>query len=74
MRHRGLGMLAALSAYGLLAPMPVISQAEPKQAARQTVAATSRKESRLNRSKHWPHAETYQEARDLSPFPDRPVR
>lgn len=29
---------------------------------------------RLNRSQHWGPAETYAEARFLSPFPDRPVR
>lgn len=29
---------------------------------------------RLNRSNKWPFARTYQEARDRSPFPERPVR
>lgn len=32
------------------------------------------KNPRLNRSAKWPRAKSYQEARDRSPFPDRPVR
>lgn len=28
----------------------------------------------LNRSRHWPSAAGYQDARRKSPFPDRPVR
>lgn len=30
--------------------------------------------SNLNRSRHWRYAKTYQDARAISPFPDRPVR
>lgn len=33
-----------------------------------------RRYSRLNRSRHWDYAETYKEARAMSPFPHRPVR
>lgn len=29
---------------------------------------------RLNRSQHWKPASSYQHARDISPFPLRPVR
>lgn len=28
----------------------------------------------LNRSRNWPYAETYADARAISPFPSRPVR
>jgi hypothetical protein len=30
--------------------------------------------SRLNRSRKWRHANTYAEARAMSPYPERPVR
>ena len=29
---------------------------------------------RLNRSQHWPRARSYKHAREMSPFPERPVR
>jgi hypothetical protein len=39
-----------------------------------TKPAASRRIYKLNRSQHWRPAKSYQQARMLSPFPDRPVR
>lgn len=74
MRH--LGRLAALAGVLPLAMiMPPSAQVQQAQPARRPVQQTQpRRESRLNRSKHWDHAETYKDARFISPFPHRPVR
>ena len=77
MRH----LVVAAAAMAAIAT-PAVTQAaqessrrEQKREARKRVQITApRRESRLNRSKHWDHADTYQEARLISPFPHRPVR
>lgn len=69
------GMLAAL-AEAMLSPIAVIgspSVTSPRRAPRRAQVAHYRR-SNLNRSKRWPYAETYADARRISPFPDRPVR
>lgn len=68
-------MIAAASAAGLVAIDPqVIEQRQLKPRRRIQVQMQDNRISRLNRSKRWDYAETYKEARAISPFPHRPVR
>lgn len=62
-------------AAGALAGLAVATE-PPAAAPRSRVATRSywRRSSKLNRSSKWDYAETYEEARKLSPFPNRPVR
>lgn len=68
--RRGIGMVAGLAAaYGALAAgsnghMRIHDPSQKRYS----------KSNRLNRSNKWLRAETYKEARDMSPNPERPVR
>lgn len=77
MRQSRFGVMAAAAAamlgpsFAAVAPsLPSIS----RQTLRQQEASDRLPESRLNRSRHWDYARTYQEARFISPYPHRPVR
>lgn len=72
MRHTRLGALAAIAAAAIpSAMMQVVARSAMTQRQQQ---ADRLPESKLNRSRHWDYARTYQEARFISPFPHRPVR
>lgn len=66
--------MAAVAAAGLaMAPPAIVQPAQEERQAPKRITR-QRRASNLNRSKHWEYAETYKEARLLSPFPHRPVR
>ena len=67
-RSSGL-MAAALAAVSFSAP--IIGSGYGPANTRSSGYRTIHK---LNRSRHWPRARTYAEARALSPFPERVVR
>lgn len=75
MRFRHLAVMGTA-----LMALPVYSVPTTQRAeyvARQERQARRRFERRarsLNRSRHWAPAETYKDARRISPYPDRPVR
>jgi hypothetical protein len=68
MRHtRGLALMAAaVAGLGMMA--------EPPRNRVEVREARHRKRASLNRSNKWPYAATYKEAREKSPFPERPIR
>lgn len=69
MPHHMLKLAGLLSSFGGPAWNPFASGA--RDLARR---AGFRRINRLNRSQYWRPARTYQEARRISPFPERPVR
>ncbi len=74
-----LGNLAAAAAAMAIAPAAIIEPDRPSQAVQRTSrqrvqVSQHRPVARLNRSRRWPYAETYADARAISPFPNRPVR
>jgi hypothetical protein len=72
-----LGALTAALLYGFPgAPMHRISGYVSGAAMRmrRPPVAIHRPPPRLNRSRHWAYAETYKDARRISPFPTMPVR
>jgi hypothetical protein len=77
------GRMMGISALGLMAGLAAIAPAMGVKAVeapsqRETVRPIPRRRVRpyrpLNRSRHWPAAESYLHARQISPYPDRPVR
>ena len=69
----------AAAAIGMLAPTftpPAIhaQMTTTKKRRREVAPISIYRESRLNRSRKWAYAETYADARRISPFPNRPVR
>lgn len=81
MHKRNFGMLAVLaSALTMnIFTLPALSPRPPKirsvqRKRRKTAPKSWGRVSHLNRSRHWPYAATYKEARRISPYPDRPVR
>lgn len=80
--RRSIGMMAAaVAAMGAVSgiavagePMERVAPAPRKRAPKPIAISAPRRETRLNRSRHWDYAETYQDARLISPFPQRVVR
>lgn len=74
MRSSRLGVLSGLAAAAAAVSItrPAIIQVQEFPMRR--VALSERRESQLNRSRHWNYAETYKEARAMSPTPWTPVR
>lgn len=74
---RQVSMLAALNTIGSLAlassGRDIDAIRKEHQAAPEPIVR-HHKSQRLNRSNKWPFARTYEEARALSPYPERPVR
>jgi len=70
----GLGLAAALAqpiaAITISAPREVKSEARQRRPPMAIYAPPPR----LNRSRHWAYADSYENARRISPFPHRPVR
>lgn len=71
--RRGYSGLALTMAAAAAAVAPLMMM-KPVENHAPTPRRSTRYLSRLNRSRKWPYARTYQEAREISPFPERPVR
>lgn len=74
---RGVGLMAAaLAALGSVGGPSIVLERPPERPAtnKRVEVTRMRGPSRLNRSRHWEHAETYKEARAISPFPKNPIR
>lgn len=75
MRFRHIAIMASA-----LVALPVFATPASQRAEyvarreRQARRVFERRARSLNRSRHWPKAETYKDARRISPYPDRPVR
>lgn len=85
MRRSSLALIAAALSLGI-STVPILTAKPMMQPEAPAVIVKRRRKGKhagtgwgrskpgLNRSRHWRYAETYSQARALSPFPDRPVR
>lgn len=68
---RGIALMAGALAAASAAVAPAIEDASRRQPG-PSIRPVYRKSAKLNRSRHWPYAETYEEARAMS-LSSRPV-
>lgn len=72
-----LGALASALLYGFpgaISPMIRANIASVSQRMRRPLVAIIKRYPSLNRSRHWPAAQSYKEACHMSPVPNNPVR
>ena len=76
MFNRRSAFVAALLSLAALPPAAIFAaRPQVQRNVRRTVRREyRRKETRLNRSRHWEFADTYKQARAMSPVPHNPVR
>lgn len=79
-RRYGMMMLSLAASIAMIVPPSLQIQDEPrlapetKRELRRAPIRRQRRAPRLNRSRHWAYAETYKDARRVSPYPHRAVR